>query len=494
MGVCRQADRCCPSTTCRRASGPRTRSGGSRSTCIAGRGARAGRRERRRQVDADQDHDRPLPPDGGKRLRRRRRPWSCAARPTRRPRHRLHLPGADGLPRPQRRGEHLHGHRGGGRFVRWRDVHRRAGEILRQLEVDIDPRALASQLTRRCAAGGRDRQGDLARRPGADHGRADRLAVGARGAAPVPPGPPSHGAGVAVLFVSHRLDEVFEIADRITVFRDGRRISTNATGGGHRGRRSIRDMVGREIADFFDRTRHEPGDVALRVEGLGRRGAFEDVSFEVRAARCSGFAGLVGAGRTESARRCSASRRPTAAPSGAATWRSRSTARARRWTTASPTCPRTGASSACRCRSPSRPTSRCRAATVRVAFGLVDRDAERRDRRHATASAWTSARRRLSRRSATSRAATSRRSMLAKWLDVKPSVLVLDEPTRGIDVGAKAEVHRADRRARRRRDRGHRDLVRPPRGAGDERPRARDARGPPDGRSSRAPTSNRSGS
>ena len=72
---------------------------------------------------------------------------------------------------------------GGGRFVHWRDMHRRAGEILRQLEVDIDPRSLASQLTRRRPAGGRDRQGDVARRPCADHGRTDGGAVGARGAA-----------------------------------------------------------------------------------------------------------------------------------------------------------------------------------------------------------------------------------------------------------------------------------------------------------------------
>ena len=61
----------------------------------------------------------------------------------------------------------------------------------------------------------------------------------------------------------------------------------------------VREMVGRDIDDFFVRTRHEPGETALRVEGLGRAGTFEDVNFEVRAGEVVGFAGLVGAGRTD---------------------------------------------------------------------------------------------------------------------------------------------------------------------------------------------------
>ena len=182
---------------------------------------------------------------------------------------------------------------------------------------------------RRCPAGGRDRQGDVARRPGADHGRTDRRAVGARGAAPCSARfAGSTASGVAVLFVSHRLDEVFELSDRITVFRDGQHISTNATSEVTE-TTLIRDMVGRELADFFHRTAHAPGDVALSVEGLGRRGAFHDVSFEVREGEVLGFAGLVGSGRTEVAEALfgvCAGRQPGS--SGAATWPCRSTARA----------------------------------------------------------------------------------------------------------------------------------------------------------------------
>src|ERR687892_671741 len=104
--------------------------------------------------------------------------------------------------------------------------------------------------------------------------------------------------GVAVLFISHRLDEVFELADRVTVLRDGRLISS-------RSRREatpeqvIRDMVGRDVADFFARSDHAPDETVLRVEDLGRDGAFSGVSFEVRRGEVLGLAGLVGAGRTD---------------------------------------------------------------------------------------------------------------------------------------------------------------------------------------------------
>ena len=81
---------------------------------------------------------------------------------------------------------------GAGRLVHWRDMHRRAGEILRQLEVDIDPRCARIATHGRSTAGRRDRQGDVARCPGPDHGRADGRAVGTRGATPVPAGSPSH--------------------------------------------------------------------------------------------------------------------------------------------------------------------------------------------------------------------------------------------------------------------------------------------------------------
>ena len=219
--------------------------------------------------------------------------------------------------------------RGGGRFVRWRDMHRRAGEILRQLEVDIDPRSLASQLTRRRPAGGRDRQGDVPRRPGADHGRADRRAVGARGAAPVPAGPPARrsraspccSSAIASTRCSSSATGSPCSATASTSRRSATADVTEAT--------LIRDMVGRELADFFHRTATSPATWRSSVEGLGRRGAFHDVTFEVRAGRGARLrrARRLGAhrGGRGAVRRVAGRRRRR---SGAAAWPSRSTARA----------------------------------------------------------------------------------------------------------------------------------------------------------------------
>ncbi|MDH5521116.1 MAG: sugar ABC transporter ATP-binding protein, partial [Acidimicrobiia bacterium] len=104
--------------------------------------------------------------------------------------------------------------------------------------------------------------------------------------------------GVAVLFISHRLDEVFEIADRVSVFRDGRHISSRPIAEVTKDQ-MVREMVGRDPSEFFVRTPQAPGEVVLAVEGLGRRGVFRDVSFELRRGEVLGFAGLVGAGRTD---------------------------------------------------------------------------------------------------------------------------------------------------------------------------------------------------
>ena len=110
--------------------------------------------------------------------------------------------------------------------------------------------------------------------------------------------------GIACIYISHKLDEVFAVADRITVLRDGATISTRPTAETSK-HAVIRDMVGREITELFPRTAHHPGEVLLRVSGLGvapESGAaarLHDVSFDVRAGEVLGIGGLMGAGRTE---------------------------------------------------------------------------------------------------------------------------------------------------------------------------------------------------
>jgi rhamnose transport system ATP-binding protein len=332
------------------------------------------------------------------------------------------------------------GHGGAGRIVRWRDLHDRAGAILRQLEVDIDPRSVASQLTvagqqavEIAKAMSRDVRVLIMDEPTASLSAHEvrRLFRQVRGLA---------ASGVAILFVSHRLDEVFELSDRITVLRDGQHISTAPTGEVTEVS-LIRDMVGRELSEFYRRVPHEPGAVALRVEGLGRTGSFEDVSFDLRAGEVLGFAGLVGSGRTEVAEalfgvhpaESGAIRRgddvveidtPKVAMANGIAYVSEDR---RRLGLSLPQ------SVAANITLPSlrRFVSRWR---------LVDRGAERR------AAEVYQARLRIRTPSLTTQVGdlsggNQQKVMLAKWLDTKPAVLILDEPTRGIDVGAKADVH-----------------------------------------------------
>lgn len=104
--------------------------------------------------------------------------------------------------------------------------------------------------------------------------------------------------GVAIIYITHKMDEVFKISDEITVFRDGKHIATvpadtiNKDG-------LITMMVGRELTQIFPKEEAEIGDVILSVKNLSRAGKFKDVSFELRRGEILGFAGLMGAGRTE---------------------------------------------------------------------------------------------------------------------------------------------------------------------------------------------------
>ena len=104
--------------------------------------------------------------------------------------------------------------------------------------------------------------------------------------------------GVAVLFISHHLEEVFRLADRITVFRDGRLISS-ALRNEITPEQAIRDMAGRSIEQLFPRRDTVRDRVLVQVRDLGRTGVFSGISFDVREGEVLGFAGLVGARRTD---------------------------------------------------------------------------------------------------------------------------------------------------------------------------------------------------
>ena len=107
--------------------------------------------------------------------------------------------------------------------------------------------------------------------------------------------------GIAVVFITHRLEEVFSIADRVVVLRDGRRVGSMPIGEATTDT-LIQQMVGRELTEVFHKEAAQIGEPLLEVQGLSRKGVVQDVSFTLRRGEILGFAGLVGAGRTETAR------------------------------------------------------------------------------------------------------------------------------------------------------------------------------------------------
>jgi ribose transport system ATP-binding protein len=107
--------------------------------------------------------------------------------------------------------------------------------------------------------------------------------------------------GVSIIYISHRMEEIFEICDRVTIMRDGRKITTLLTRDTSR-EDIIRYMVGRDLAPAEQKEARKHGEVALSLQNINRKGVLHDISMEVRCGEIVGLAGLVGAGRTELAR------------------------------------------------------------------------------------------------------------------------------------------------------------------------------------------------
>jgi rhamnose transport system ATP-binding protein len=246
-------------------------------------------------------------------------------------------------------------------------------------------------------------------------------------------------AGTAVLFISHRLEEVFALCQRVTVMRDGRKVLSRELEGLVAGD-LVRAMVGRELAERPPGEQVAPGEPLLTVDRLTREGVFTDISFTVRAGEIVALAGLVGSGRSEVARAIFGIDRYDA---GAVT------VRGRRLRRGSPT----GAMAA---GVGFVPEDRRQQGLVmdmsvqqNVALaslgrlrrgGFIRASAER-----ALATDWASRLAikygRLKDPVSMLSGGNQQKVVLAKWLGRKPAVLIVDEPTRGIDVATKAEVH-----------------------------------------------------
>ncbi len=246
--------------------------------------------------------------------------------------------------------------------------------------------------------------------------------------------------GAAVLFISHRLEEVFASCQQVTIMRDGRFVRT-APVADITIDDIIRSMVGRDLDSLFPKTETTPGEVVLEVADLAREGAFADISFTVRRGEIVALAGLVGAGRTEVARAIFGIDQATAG-----------TVRVLGTELRAGT-PR----EAMRAGVALVPEDRRQqglvmemgidqnmalASLARLRrYGLIRRSAERE-----LAATWAKRLQlkfgRLSNAAATLSGGNQQKVVLGKWLARQPALLIIDEPTRGIDVGTKAEVHR----------------------------------------------------
>jgi rhamnose transport system ATP-binding protein len=245
--------------------------------------------------------------------------------------------------------------------------------------------------------------------------------------------------GLGILYISHRLDEIFGLADSVTVLRDGAHVATGPTGTFDRAS-LIRAMVGRDVSEEYPARRHDIGAPVIEVSHLASPGRFSDVSFSVRQGEIVGLAGLVGAGRTSTA----------LALIGAL--------------------PFTGD-----VRLDGRPVHfRMPDAAIRAGLAYVTEDRKKRgifpimgtganitvtfleqftragvlslarERAGATAAARDFDLRAssLDQPAATLSGGNQQKALVARYLLERRTLVILDEPTRGVDVGARAEIYR----------------------------------------------------
>jgi rhamnose transport system ATP-binding protein len=246
--------------------------------------------------------------------------------------------------------------------------------------------------------------------------------------------------GVAIVFISHRLEEVASLADTVTVLRDGRHVATRPAGQLPHGE-IVRLMVGRSLDALFPKEEAEIGDVVLRAEGLASRGVFSDISFDLRRGEIVGLAGFVGSGRTEVARAIFGIDRLDAG---------RLWIDGRRFRPSSPRAAlRRGLAYLPEDRLNQglvQPMSVAANTSLAVLPELTPAGLLRPRREQALARRFMEE----LRIKATSPAQVVRslsggnqqKVVLSKWLAAEPRILILDEPTHGVDVGTKADVHR----------------------------------------------------
>ena len=247
-------------------------------------------------------------------------------------------------------------------------------------------------------------------------------------------------SGVAIIYITHKLDEVFEISDYVTVLRDGRHVTTVPAAELDR-QALVKTMVGRELTQMFPKDDVPIGEVAMSVRGLTRRGVIEDITFDLRRGEILGLAGLMGAGRTEvleaifgitpvdaGSIEIDGKAREIRSPADAIHLGLALLTEDRK---------RTGIMGVLSVRDNMSVASLPRFSPGGVLRMRQIDDACQRQRK-ALAIKTPSLHQLIKMLSG----GNQQKVLVSRWLLTTPEILMIDEPTRGIDVGAKAEIHR----------------------------------------------------
>jgi inositol transport system ATP-binding protein len=247
--------------------------------------------------------------------------------------------------------------------------------------------------------------------------------------------------GKAIVYITHKMDEVFAVADEVTVLRDGRHLGTEAASSVTRDH-LIRLMVGRDLTQLFPARQPPTGTVVLSVRDLGLESRFREVSFDLHQGEILGIAGLVGSGRSNVAETLFG---VTPATSGTIAIRGRPVAI---------TSPRDAMGHGLAFLTEDRKETGCFALLdvgANMAAAVLTRQFVRAgfvtERSLDEACTAMGARLRvktpgLDEPMRNLSGGNQQKVLLGRWLLTAPAILILDEPTRGIDVGAKAEIHR----------------------------------------------------
>ncbi len=247
--------------------------------------------------------------------------------------------------------------------------------------------------------------------------------------------------GIAIIYISHKMDEIFRISDTITVLRDGRYIETRpAKDLDHD--TLVKLMVGRKISELFPKINSMKGGVAFEAEGLTKTGLFENISFKVRKGEVFGIAGLMGAGRTDVMETVFGLRRANAGSvkiNGRAV-RIHSPADAIRHRIALITEDRQ--LKGLNLKASVRDNITLASLKKFSRFGQLLQFKQENQAADAEIEKLRIKTRHRGQIVKTLSGGNQQKVVLAKWLLNKPEIIILDEPTRGIDIGAKAEIYK----------------------------------------------------